>query len=148
MLSRKRTLVLFVLWALLGTAGAEWQTGYGKALAKAKAEHKKVLLDFTGSDWCPPCIALRKRVFSQPEFRAYADKNLVAVEIDYPRHKQQSANLKKQNERLAGQYRIVEKGFPTVILLNPEGKMVREFTDYGGESVADVIAWIEGRKRL
>jgi thioredoxin-related protein len=148
MLSRRRILVLVVVWALLGTAGAEWQTDYGKALAKAKAEHKKVLLDFTGSDWCPPCIELRRRVFSRPEFRAYADKNLMVIEIDYPLHKQQSADLKKQNERLAGQYRIDEKGFPTVILLDPEGKMMREFTNYGGESVADVIAWIEGRRRL
>lgn len=148
MLSRKTILVLVTSWALLGTAAAEWLTDYDKALARAKAEHKKVLLDFTGSDWCPPCIALRARVFSQPEFRSYADKNLVVVEIDYPRRKKQSIELKKQNERLAGQYRIAEKGFPTVILLSPSGKVIRELNDYDGEMPGDVIAWIEGRKRM
>ena len=148
MLMRKPILVLVVLCALLRTAGAEWETDYEKALAKGKTENKEVLLDFTGSDWCGPCIELRKRVFSRPEFNAYAAKTLVLVEIDYPQRKKQSAELKTQNEKLSHQYGIDEKGFPTIVLLNPAGKVLREFSGYDGESVADIIAWIEGRKKM
>ena len=145
---RKPIIILIVLFALLTTAGAEWQTDYGKALATAKSENKRVLLDFTGSDWCGPGIDLRKRVLSSKAFAAYAAKNLVLVEIDYPKRKQQSAELKKQNEKLGSQYGIDEKGFPTIVLLNPAGKVLREFSGYDGESVADMIAWIEGRKKM
>ena len=140
--------VLLLFLFLTGVAAAEWQTDYDKALAKAKAENRNVLLDFSGSDWCGPCIDLNKRVFSRPEFQSYADKNLVFVEVDFPQRKKQSAELQKQNERLARQYGIDEKGFPTIVLLDPAGKVMREFTGYSGESTADVIAWIEGRKKM
>ena len=129
-------------------AAGSWETDYGRALAKAKSENKKVLLDFTGSDWCGPCIELRKRVLSRPEFQAYADKNLVLVEIDYPQRKQQSAELKKQNEKLSKEYGIDAKGFPTIVLLDSNGKVVREFTGYDGEPIGDLIAWIEGKKKM
>jgi protein disulfide-isomerase len=139
------------LLALLATsavaAAADWQTDYAKALEMAKSQNKRVLLDFTGSDWCGPCIELRKRVFSRPDFNAYADKNLVLVEIDYPQRKKQAAELKQQNEKLSQQYGIEEKGFPTVVLLDPEGKKVREFTGYDGDTTASLIAWIEGKTK-
>lgn len=140
--------VFFVFTVTTAFAAGGWETDYGKALAKAKAENKRVLLDFSGSDWCPLCIQLRKRVFSSPGFNAYAAKNLILVEIDFPKRKQQSAELKKQNETLGKQYRIDEKGFPTVVLLNPSGKVIREFTDYDGQPPAEVIAWIEGRRKM
>jgi protein disulfide-isomerase len=140
-----------ILFALLATsaiaAAADWQTDYGKALEMAKSQNKQVLLDFTGSDWCGPCIELRKRVFSRPDFGAYADKNLILVEIDYPQRKKQSPELKQQNEKLSRQYGIDEKGFPTIVLLDPNGKAVREFTGYDGETTAGLIAWIEGKSK-
>jgi thioredoxin-related protein len=146
----KRTffLVLPMLLAMCASAFADWQTDYAKALQTAKAQNKQVLLDFTGSDWCGPCIALRKRVFSSAAFRAYADKNLVTVEIDFPQQKKQSAQLKNQNEKLGKQYGIDDKGFPTIVILDPAGKTIREFSGYDGASAGDVIAWIEGKKKM
>jgi len=145
-----RNKLCLVLIALLATAGvslaADWSTDYTKALATARSQNKRVLLDFTGSDWCGPCIQLKKEVFSRPEFATYADKNLVLVEIDYPQRKKQSAELVKQNEKLARQYGIDQKGYPTVVLLDPNGKIVREFTGYDGENMPRFIAWIEGKK--
>src|SRR2546423_7210719 len=126
MLMRKPFVIVLLFFSLLSAAAAEWETDYEKALAKAKAANKRVLLNFTGSDWCGPCIQLAKRVFSQPDFRAYADKNLVLVEVDYPQRKKQSSDLEQQNEKLAKQYGIDEKGFPTIVLLDPGGKIVRE----------------------
>jgi thioredoxin-related protein len=137
-------LVGFLATAQPGFA-AGWETDYAKALETAKRENKRVLVDFTGSDWCGPCIQLNKRVFSRPEFIEYAGKNLVLVEIDYPQRKKQSDTLVKQNERLAQQYRIEEKGYPTLVLLDPAGKIVRELQGYDGETPADIIAWIEGK---
>ena len=97
----KRVLVLGILLATSTAAFAtDWQTDYAKALQMARAQKKRVLLDFTGSDWCPPCIALRKQVFSSPQFRAYAEKNLVLVEVDYPRRKKQPAQLKKSKRQI------------------------------------------------
>jgi thioredoxin-related protein len=140
-------IAIIFLTSLAGAGAADWQTDYARALETAKAQNKRVLLDFTGSDWCGPCIEFKKRVFSRPEFSAYADKNLILVEVDYPQQKKQSAELKKQNDKLGKQYGIDEKGFPTIVLLDPAGKIVREFTGYDGETPAALIAWIEGKTK-
>jgi thioredoxin-related protein len=148
MFHRTLSLALLVLVATGAAAFAgDWETDYAKALQAAKSQNKRVLLDFTGSDWCGPCIELRKQVFSRPDFRAYANNNLVLVEIDYPQRKKQPDELKKQNEKLSKQYEIDEKGFPTVILLDSAGKVIREFTGYDGDTVAGLIAWIEGKAK-
>jgi thioredoxin-related protein len=140
--------VLLLSAACLEANAAEWQTDYGNALAKAKAQNKRVLLDFTGSDWCPLCIALRQQVFSTAAFQAYAERNLILVEIDYPKRKIQPAALKFQNETLASNYAIDEKGLPTLVLLNPAGKVLREFSGYDGEGAAQIIAWLDGRLKM
>ncbi len=123
---KKFAVGLLACWALM-QAGAEelqWMTDLPKAQEKAKTENKLVLIDFTGSDWCPWCIKLKDEVFSKPEFIDYAKKNLVPVEIDFPRKKQQSAELKKANQELQQKYSI--QGYPTVVVLNSSGKKVGE----------------------
>ena len=139
--------LFFIVVGFLATSdllsAAEWPKDYDKVLQTAKTENKRVLLDFTGSDWCGPCIELNKRVFSRPEFIEYAKKHLFLVEIDYPQRKKQSPALVKQNERLAKQYGIDEKGYPTIVLLDPAVKILRELQGYDGETPADMIAWIE-----
>jgi thioredoxin-related protein len=123
--------------------GSEWQTDYEQALATAKAGNKCVLLDFTGSDWCGPCIQMNKTVFSKPVFLNYAKKNLILIEVDYPQRKKLPEKVTKQNERLLHQYGIENSGFPTVILLNPDGKILGQLDGYGGERPAEIIAWVE-----
>ena len=103
-------------------AAAGWDDDYDKALAKAKTEKKMVLLDFTGSDWCGWCVKLDKEVFSKPEFKTYAKDNLVLVEVDFPHEKRQSKKLKEQNGKLQKDFGV--SGFPTIIVLNAEGKQV------------------------
>ena len=106
----------------LSATGTLWLTDLPKALALARAENKMVLLDFTGSDWCPWCIRLKQEVFSQPEFVAYANKNIVLVEVDFPRHKLLSPEQKQANYQLANQYHI--EGYPTVIVLDSNGRKI------------------------
>ena len=99
-----------------------WSTDLDKALADAKAAKKSVLVEFTGSDWCPPCIAMRKNVFSKKEFVQAASKNFILVELDFPKADKALAD---KNQPLAEKYKI--EGFPTVILLNSEGKEFDRF---------------------
>ena len=97
---KKMTMGLLLCWLALQGMAAEdltWQTDLPAAQAQAKKEGKKIVMDFTGSDWCPWCIKLHKEVFSTPEFTEYAKKNLVLVIVDFPRSKEQSAELKKAN---------------------------------------------------
>lgn len=109
--------------SLFGTLSAgEWSTDLPKAVAKAKAEGKLVLVDFTGSDWCGWCIKLKSEVFDTPAFKDYATKNLVLVEVDFPRKKDLPAALKATNQALAEKYGI--RGFPTLIILDGNGQRV------------------------
>lgn len=136
----------FALFAATTLARAElnWLTNYDTAKAKAKTDNKLVLLDFTGSDWCIWCKRLNAEVFSQPQFQSYAAKNLILMELDFPRTKEQSAALKKQNQQLAGSYQI--EGFPTVIVLNSQGKMVGTLGYMEGGADAFIAALEKIRK--
>jgi len=107
-----------------GDDHAPWMTDFDAAKAKAKAENKAMLVDFTGSDWCGWCIKLDKEVFSKAAFKDYASENLVLVEIDFPRKKEQSAELKAQNQALAEKYGI--RGFPTILIMDGDGKVLKK----------------------
>lgn len=120
----------------------EWMTDLNAALAKAKQEKKIVLMDFTGSDWCPPCKKLRSTVLDSTVFKEYAAENLVLVEVDFPRSKPQSKELKAANEKLQAKYKI--EGFPTIILLDADGKQLSSEVGYGGTSPKEYIKKIEG----
>jgi thioredoxin-related protein len=97
-----------------------WLTNYEQAQKEAQANHKLLLMDFTGSDWCGWCIMLDKEVFSKPEFKEYASKNLVLLELDFPRMKRMPPETAAQNERLMMKYGI--QGFPTVVVFDSSGK--------------------------
>ncbi len=123
---KKIAIALLAGWTLIQSQAAElqWLTDLPKAQAKAKAENKMVLLDFTGSDWCIWCTRLKNEVFSQAAFAEYASKNLVLVEVDFPHYKTLSAGQKAANDALQEKYKV--EGFPTIIVLNSEGKKVGE----------------------
>jgi len=121
-------LALFALSsiALVNQAPAKelpgWTSDLDKALSTAKKDGKSVLVEFTGSDWCPPCMMMRKQVFSKTEFVQSASKKFILVEIDFPNA---DPDLKKKHEPLAEKYKI--EGFPTVILLAADGKEFNRF---------------------
>ena len=107
---------------------AGWTDNQTKALAQAKVEKKLVLMDFTGSDWCSWCIRMDKEVFDTAEFKDYAKDKLVLVEVDYPHQKAQSPQVKKQNEALQTKYNV--EGYPTMIVVDGDGKTVKVFDGY------------------
>ena len=103
-------------------AESTWLTDYKRAQQEAKAKNKLVLLNFTGSDWCGFCIVLDRSIFSQPKFKDYASKNLVLVEVDFPRRKAQNVETVRQNEELAQRYQV--QAFPTLVVLDGNGNTV------------------------
>lgn len=105
-----------------GQAGLKWLDNSQEVLELAKKEGKPILIDFTGSDWCGWCIRLKKEVFNTPEFEAFAKDNLVLQMADFPKSIPQSNELKTQNRALAEKYGI--QGFPTLIILDSEGKQI------------------------
>ena len=107
---------------------ASWQTDFKKAQEEAKASNKLLFIDFTGSDWCGYCIRLDRDILSKQQFKDYASKNLVLLEIDFPRRKQLAPELQMQNEKLATEYQI--EGFPTLVVLNGKGEKVWRYDGY------------------
>ena len=115
--------LLPILATLLLTSFASakegWLDDLEKAKAQAKAENKKILLDFTGSDWCGWCKKLDAEVFSQQAWKDYAAKHLVLVEIDFPRGFQLPPATKAQNDKLAQKFKI--QGYPTIVITAASG---------------------------
>jgi protein disulfide-isomerase len=116
-----------VLWRV-NAAENTWLTDVPKAQEQAKADNKIILMDFTGSDWCGWCIKFRKEVLDTQEFKDYAAKNVVLVELDYPHQKEQSDDLKKANADLKAKYKIT--GFPTLVVLDKDGKEIGRQVGY------------------
>ena len=127
-------------------AQSAWSTDYKKAQEQAKTNHKLVLLNFTGSDWCGWCTQLDRAILNQPQFQDYASKNLVLVMIDFPRRagsvwKGQSSDVKKQNMELAEKFNV--QGFPTLVVLSPEGKTVWRYDGYYDGGLAAFLAELD-----
>jgi protein disulfide-isomerase len=116
------TLFLSCSFALAGSKG--WETNWEAAKEKSKATQKPILINLTGSDWCGWCIKIEKEIFSKKEFQDFAAENLVLMEADFPRKKELSAELKAQNAALKKEY--LAGGYPTVYLLDAEGKKLSE----------------------
>ena len=140
---KKIIICLLIGLAALQSFAAEgdWLTDLPKAQALAKAEKKMVLMDFTGSDWCPPCKALHKNVLISPEFVQFARANLVLVEVDFPNNKPQSAALKAANNTLQEKFKV--EGYPTVIVLSADGKELSKEVGYPGTSAQEYVAKLE-----
>lgn len=128
--------------ALVSSAFAKtpegWTADFDKAFEKAKSEDKAVLVEFTGSDWCPPCIAMRKKVFSKEEFMEKASEDFVLVYLDFPNS---DPELKEKNMPYAEKYEV--QGFPTVILFDAEGDEFNRFIASEHQSVDKFLAHLD-----
>ena len=108
-----------------------WETDFARARETAKQEHKYILLNFSGSDWCGPCIRMHDEVFESPAFKQMAGTGLVLMNADFPRLKknQLSKEQQKQNEHLADLYNT-KGNFPLTVLLTAEGKLLKEWAGF------------------
>ncbi|AZA58247.1 thioredoxin family protein [Chryseobacterium shandongense] len=124
--------ILMVVFSVGFHAQSRWETA-----KKAAAENKElILLNFSGSDWCIPCIKLHKNIIETDDFKKLqADNIILYINADFPRNKknQLSSELKKENAALADQYN--PKGlFPYTLLLNPEGKVLKTWEGLPSEN--------------
>jgi thioredoxin-related protein len=130
---------LFFLSTLFSASANDWGHNLQEAIKTAKESHKCILLNFSGSDWCGPCIKLHKEVFTSDDFISIATQKLVLVNADFPRNKknQLSAAQQKLNDDMAEQYNT--KGdFPLTVLLDANGKVVKSWVGFP-KSITDFL---------
>jgi len=134
---KKLTYLLFFLLAFQGIraqktveyGGLKWYLDYEEARAEAQKQHKPIVILFTGSDWCPPCKALRREVFPNPEFQKEARK-VVLVLADFPRRKPMSAQQSMHNRKLATLF-LGRSGLPTMVGVDwRKGEILEKITGY------------------
>ena len=138
-----RILSAIALFFLLSSF-TSWETNFDKAKQQAAAEHKYIVLNFSGSDWCGPCIRLHHEVLESTAFKAFAEKHLILVNADFPRQKKnQLAKAQQQlNDQLADRYNA-KGSFPLTVLLTADGKLVKEWEGYPKMTVDEFVADIQ-----
>lgn len=139
-------LISFLLFGLWLHTAPSWQTDFVKAKQEAKQTHKYILLNFSGSDWCTPCIRMHKTIFENASFENYAEKDLVLVNADFPRLRknQLSKEQQKQNDALAEQYNPEGK-FPYTLLIDENGKVVKYWEGCPNESANAFVAEVNSK---
>jgi len=98
---------------------SDWYKELPPALAQARKQHKDLLIDFSGSDWCLPCRWLKQRVFSKPEFVGLAKSQFVLVDIDDLERGGNSAATTARYKALQKSFGVTS--FPSVVLATPGG---------------------------
>lgn len=133
----KQILTLAATVALVSPAfaGEGWVTNLDEAKKQAAAQNKDLLIEFTGSDWCPPCKMLKAKVFDTKEFNDFAKEGFILVELDFPRQKQLEPAAAQANQKAATEYNV--GGYPTVILATADGKPYGGFV--GGKNKFDDV---------
>ncbi len=121
----KKTLTLvFILFAYTVSA-QEWQTNLATAQGIAKEKNQKIILVFSGSDWCAPCIKLEREIWESEEFKTFSKDNFVLLRADFPRKKKNKLSKEQQekNNQLAEKYNI-NGYFPFVVVMNGNGEVL------------------------
>jgi thioredoxin-related protein len=135
-----------LLFLLIAIIPLKWGTDLENAKKTAHEKNELILLNFSGSDWCAPCIQTRKEYFESEAFTKFAGDNLVLVNADFPRKKknQLSPEQTKKNEALADKYNK-EGNFPLTILMDADGKVIKAWK---GKPEAPVEKWVAELKSI
>jgi len=129
-----------LLFAFANPSTTHWENDFSKAKQTATEQHKCILLNFSGSDWCGPCIRLHKEIFDNGIFTDFANDKLVLVNADFPRQKknQLPKNQQQQNEQLADKYNAAGS-FPLTLLLDADGKVVKVWGGFYKDGAAKFV---------
>ena len=122
-----------------------WGNDFENAKKEAKAEHKLILLNFSGSDWCGPCVRLHDEIFESTTFKNFTENNLVLINADFPRLKKNelSKEQQKKNDKLADKYNP-QGSFPYTVLLDAEGKVIRAWEGFPNTSAEEFTGQLKG----
>lgn len=123
-----KLLLLSLLYIIFFPTAPGWELDFDKANQAAREEHKLILINFSGSDWCGPCIRMEAEIFDADAFVHYAKDYLVLMKADFPRLKKHalSKDQQKKNDQLADVYNP-QGIFPLTLLLNAEGKIIKKW---------------------
>jgi len=135
---------LNITWISLFFSTNVWLLDFSQAQIKAKENHQMILINFSGSDWCGPCIQMHKDVFEKADFKAFADKNLVLLKADFPRlekNKLTAQQLKKNND-LALKYNP-DGDFPLTLLLDKNLKVLKIWSGNPGLNAVEFVKEIK-----
>lgn len=124
----KSSILFLACYFFYSTSG--WLTNFNEAKKEANLQHKLILMNFSGSDWCSSCIRLHKEMFETDVFKNFADTSLILMNADFPRLKkhQLSKQLQQQNDSLAEHYNPSGK-FPYTLLMTSDGKVLKDWDD-------------------
>lgn len=118
-------LFVFVFFKAEVVAAQDWKYDLEEVKLLAKKTDQNIVLFFTGSDWCPPCIKLEKNIFSSKDFIEFAKDNFVWLKADFPKRRKNrlSAEQQKKNQDLADEYNK-KWVFPVILVLDKEAKVL------------------------
>lgn len=140
--------LLFIALLGLFINPALWMGNFTEAQKQAKVTHKQILINFSGSDWCGPCIRLRKEILESESFEQYATANLLLVRADFPRQKKNQLPKEqiKLNESLAELYNKDGK-FPYTVLVDENGKVLKSWDGFPDETPQAFVSEIDKLKK-
>jgi len=121
----KKIILFAILFSATLSFSQNWTTSLEAAKKEATSSNKNILLVFSGSDWCAPCIKLDRTIFQSDVFKTEAEKKWVLLKADFPKKKANllSAEQTESNKKLAEKYNK-EGNFPLVVLLDATGKVL------------------------
>ena len=136
--------LLAIAFMAFFTTNATWSGDFEAAKTQAAQQHKLILVNFSGSDWCGPCIRLRKEILESATFESYAGDHLVLVRADFPRQKknQLGKDQVKLNEALADKYNSEGK-FPYTLLVDETGKVLFQWDGFPDETPDQFVSQID-----
>lgn len=127
--------VLTIAFIIGLATNVTWLGDFSEARQEASKSHRLILINFSGSDWCGPCIRERKEILENDAFTNYASDHLILVRADFPRQKknQLSQEQTKRNELLADKYNPDGK-FPYTLLVDENGKVLKDWDGFPNEA--------------
>ena len=136
--------LFLLLSTIMLSQGNQWLTDFEVAKKTAIEKNQNILLNFSGSDWCGPCMRMKKEFFVASEFTSYATDHLVLVNADFPRNKKNKLSREQElmNDKLAEKYNPDGK-FPFTVLLNAQGAVMKEWDGLPDVKVLEFVAQIK-----
>ena len=133
------TLLLFIGISVIASA-QNWEMNIDKAKNRAALENKNIILVFSGSDWCIPCMRLEKNIWESADFISYSKEHFIMLRADFPKKKANALSKDQQadNDKLAETYNK-DGLFPYVVILDKNGK-IKGSTGYKNNTPAEYIA--------
>lgn len=142
----KKFLITSLLLVSMFGFSQEWNYNFEEAKSIAQSQDKNIIVVFSGSDWCAPCIKLEKNIWESEAFKKEANQSWVLVKANFPRKKANELSKEQtdHNRKLAEKYNL-EGSFPLVVVLDKNGKVLGKmgFKNVSPEAYITMIHTLE-----